>query len=322
MGVSLKFKTISFLLAVKLLLGGHSVAKVKPVYVIAIILSVVTLFCISLFMVKLIKGKDYNLFNQNSIALVDVSGMIIDSTEIIKQLHYAKDNDSIKAVVLRVDSPGGVVGPTQEIYEEIIKLRKSKPVVVSMGSVAASGGYYISAPTNMIFANPGTITGSIGVVMKLANFQILLDKIGIKSAVLKSGEFKDSGSPVRPITAREKKVMQGIIDNMHNQFVLAVANERKIPVEKVREFADGRIYTGEQAKHIGLVDKLGNLQDAIDEAAKISGLKLKPRIIYPPKTRKSIFDLFIEGVSEGFMKGITTKSGTIERFEYAIVSEK
>jgi protease-4 len=294
------------------------VPKYKKVYVVSVILSIVTLFCISLIIVKLITGKDYYLFKQGSIAVVDVSGMIIESNEIIKQLHYAKDNDSIKAVVLRIDSPGGVVGPTQEIYAELIKLQKIKPIVVSMGSVAASGGYYISAPANIIFANPGTITGSIGVLMKLANFQILLDKIGIKSFVLKSGEFKDSGSPVRPITSREKKVMQGIIDNMHNQFVLAVANGRKIPIARVREFADGRIFTGEQAKQLRLVDKLGNLQDAIDEAAKISGLNQKPRIIYPPKTRKSILDLFIEGVSESFMKGTTTQSGAIERFEYAI----
>ncbi|MRS03757.1 signal peptide peptidase SppA [bacterium] len=273
-------------------------------------------------MVKLIIGKDYDLFNHSSIAVVDVSGMIIDSTEIIKQLHYSKDNNNIKAVVLRIDSPGGVVGPTQEIYTEIIKLQKIKPVVVSMGSVAASGGYYISAPANIIFANPGTITGSIGVLMKLANFQTLLDKIGIKSFVIKSGEFKDAGSPVRPITAQEKKVMQGIIDNMHNQFVLAVANGRKIPIERVRVFADGRIFTGEQAQQLRLVDQLGNLQDAIDEAAKISGLKQKPRIIYPPKTRKSILDVFIEGASESFLKGITTKSGAIERFEYAVEIEK
>lgn len=298
--------------------GVFFVRKYKIVSVLSITLSIVTLFFISLFMVKLIIEKDYHIFKQDSIAVVDVSGMIIDSTEIIKQLHYAKDNEIIKAVVLRIDSPGGVVGPTQEIYAEIIKLQKIKPIIVSMGSVAASGGYYISTPANIIFANPGTITGSIGVLMKLANFQILLDKIGIKSFVLKSGEFKDSGSPVRPITSREKKVMQGIIDSMHNQFVLAVANGRKIPIERVRKFADGRIFTGEQAKQLRLVDKLGNLQDAVDEAAIISGIKQKPRIIYPPKTRKSILDVFIDGVSECVMKGITTKSGAFKRFEYAI----
>lgn len=296
--------------------------KYKPIYVIVVVFSITLLFFISVLMVKTITGNKYFFTRHGSIAIVNVSGMIIDSTDIIKQLLYVKDDNRIKAVVLRIDSPGGVVGPTQEIYEEIMKLRKFKPIVVSMGSVAASGGYYISAPANTIFANPGTITGSIGVVMKLANFQILLDKIGIKSFVLKSGEFKDSGSPVRPITARERKVMQGVIDNMHNQFVLAVSTGRKIPIERVREFADGRIFTGEQAKQIRLVDKLGNLQDAIDEAAKISGLKQKPKIIYPPKTRKSIFELFIEGVGESFTKVITTKSGAIERFEYAIESEQ
>lgn len=292
--------------------------KKNSVYVIAIIFSLILLFYLSFVIVKLMTSKDNSILNHESIAVVEVIGMIVDSSETIKQLHYAKDNSSIKAVVLRIDSPGGAVGPTQEIYAEIIKLKKIKPIVVSMGSVAASGGYYISAPTNIIYANPGTITGSIGVLMKLANFQVLLDKIGIKSLVVKSGEFKDSGSPVRPITEREKKVMQSIIDNMHNQFVLAVANGRKIQVDKVREIADGRIFTGEQAQLIKLVDKLGNLQDAIAEAATISGIKEKPRIIYPPKTKKSIFDLFIEGVSESFLKGITTKSSAIERFEYAI----
>lgn len=292
--------------------------KKNSVYVIAIIFSLILLFYLSFVIVKLMTSKDNSILNHESIAVVEVIGMIVDSSETIKQLHYAKDNSSIKAVVLRIDSPGGAVGPTQEIYAEIIKLKKIKPIVVSMGSVAASGGYYISAPTNIIYANPGTITGSIGVLMKLANFQELLDKIGIKSLVVKSGEFKDSGSPVRPITEREKKVMQSIIDNMHNQFVLAVANGRKIQVDKVREIADGRIFTGEQAQLIKLVDKLGNLQDAIAEAATISGIKEKPRIIYPPKTKKSIFDLFIEGVSESFLKGITTKSSAIERFEYAI----
>lgn len=292
--------------------------KKNSVYVIAIIFSLILLFYLSFVIVKLMTSKDNSILNHESIAVVEVIGMIVDSSETIKQLHYAKDNSSIKAVVLRIDSPGGAVGPTQEIYAEIIKLKKIKPIVVSMGSVAASGGYYISAPTNIIYANPGTITGSIGVLMKLANFQKLLDKIGIKSLVVKSGEFKDSGSPVRPITEREKKVMQSIIDNMHNQFVLAVANGRKIQVDKVREIADGRIFTGEQAQLIKLVDKLGNLQDAIAEAATISGIKEKPRIIYPPKTKKSIFDLFIEGVSESLLKGITTKSSAIERFEYAI----
>jgi protease-4 len=259
-----------------------------------------------------------SVFNKDSIALVEVNGMIIDSGEIIQQIEYVKDNDNIKAVVLRIDSPGGVVGPTQEIHNEIIKLKKIKPVIVSMGSVAASGGYYIAAPANMIFANPGTITGSIGVLMKLANFQTLFDKVGIKSTVLKSGEFKDTGSPVRPLTKEDQKILQGIIESMYGQFITAVAEGRKIPLGKVKEFADGRIFTGEQAKQIKLVDKLGNLQDAIDEAATITGIKHKPKIIYPPQPKKSFIDLFVKGFSESFVNNITSESGINERFEYSM----
>jgi protease IV len=293
-------------------------SKQKLLVVFISLVSVVILFIVSVFIIKLLTNFSSNSFNENAIAIVEVKGMILDSNEIIKQLQYAKDDKSIKAVVLRIDTPGGVVGPTQEIYEEIQKLKKSKPIIASMGSVAASGGYYIAAPTNIIFANPGTITGSIGVLMKLANFQKLLDKIGIKSTVLKSGEFKDAGSPVRPITARDKKILDGIIQSMYEQFVSAVADGRNIPIVKVREIADGRIFTGEQAKQLKLVDKLGNLQDAIDEAAKMTGIINKPKIVFPPKTRKSILDIFLEGVSESFVKSIKIESGVEDSFEYSI----
>ena len=291
----------------------------KPILVfVAFSVSSVYYFSYLSLLIKFLTNNNSYSFKENSIALVEVKGMIIDSDEIIKQLHYAKDENNVKAVVLRIDTPGGVVGPTQEIYEEIKKLKKIKPIVVSMGSVAASGGYYIAAPANIIFANPGTITGSIGVLMKLANFQTLLDKVGIKSLVLKSGEFKDTGSPVRPITAGDKKILQGIIQSMYEQFVFAVADGRNIPIMKVRELADGRIFTGEQAKNLKLVDKLGNLQDAIDEAAKITGIKNKPKIVYPPQTRKSFIDIFMKGFSESLVKNIKTDSGGDDSFEYSI----
>jgi protease IV len=280
----------------------------KSIYLVSIVLVVIILFGLSLTFAHVYMNQDNFLINDESIAIIEVKGMIIDSDEIIKQLHYTKEENSVKAIVLRIDTPGGVVGPTQEIYEEITKLRKIKPVIVSMGSVAASGGYYIAAPANIIFANPGTITGSIGVLMKLANFQSLLDKVGIKSLVLKSGEFKDTGSPVRPITAGDKKILQSIIQSMYEQFVFAVADGRKIPISNVRKIADGRIFTGEQAIKLKLVDKLGNLQDAIDEAAKITGIRNKPKIVYPPKTRKSFIDIFMEGFSESVVKNFKTES--------------
>jgi protease-4 len=290
----------------------------KSIYILTGTIAVLLLFILSLSLAYMFSKDKSSVFNKDSIALVEVKGMIIDSGEIIQQLEYVKDNDNIKAVVLRIDSPGGVVGPTQEIHNEINKLKKIKPVIVSMGSVAASGGYYIAAPANIIFANPGTITGSIGVLMKLANFQTLLDKVGIKSTVLKSGEFKDTGSPVRPLTKQDQKILQGIIDSMYGQFITAVAEGRKIPLGKVREFADGRIFTGEQAKQIKLVDKLGNLQDAIDEAATITGIKHKPKIIYPPQPKKSFIDLFVTGFSESFVSNIKSESGVNERFEYSM----
>jgi len=292
--------------------------KRKPIYLITIFLSVILLFCASILIVNIFKTNSSIFFIEDSIIIIEVKGMIIESGEIIKQLHYAKDENSIKAVVLRIDTPGGVVGPTQEIYEEIIKLKKIKPIIVSMGSVAASGGYYIAAPATIIFANPGTITGSIGVLMKLANFEKLLNKIGINSLVLKSGEYKDAGSPFRPLTKADKKILQGIIGSMYEQFVAAVADGRNIPIKNVREFADGRIFTGEQAKELKLVDKLGNLQDSIDEAAKIIGTKHKPKIVYPPQTRKSLISLFMEGFSESLIKDINTKSVGEERFEYSM----
>ncbi|RQW90245.1 MAG: signal peptide peptidase SppA [Geobacter sp.] len=293
-------------------------SKYKFVYVVIVLVSVASLFCLSYIFVKLFTNNNSLNFKQSSIAIVEVLGMITDSGEIIEQLHYARDENNIKAVVLRLDTPGGVVGPTQEIYEEITKLKKVKPVVVSMGSVAASGGYYIAAPANIIFANPGTITGSIGVLMKLANFQTLLDKVGVKSFVLKSGEFKDTGSPVRPITLQDKKILQGIIESMYKQFVLAVSDGRNLPIKKVQELADGRIFTGEQAKQLKLVDKLGNLQDAIDEAAKITGIKHKPKIVYPPKTKKSYIDIFLKGFTESLFNTIKTETNGNERFEYSI----
>ena len=293
-------------------------SKYKPIYVLIVLVSVASLFCLSLYFVNLFTNNKSINFKEASIALIEVKGMITDSDEIIKQLHYAKEKNNIKAVILRVDTPGGVVGPTQEIYEEITKLKKIKPIVVSMGSVAASGGYYISAPANIIFANPGTITGSIGVLMKLANFQTLLDKVGVKSFVIKSGEFKDTGSPVRPITSQDKKLLQGIIESMYEQFVFAVSDGRNISIRKVRELADGRIFTGEQAKQLKLVDKLGNLQDAIDEAAKMTGIKHKPKIVYPPQTRKSYVDIFFEGFTESLVNTIKTESNGDVRFEYSM----
>ncbi len=224
------------------------------------------------------------------VALIRIEGLILDSRDVIKELkEYSKDN-SIKAIVLRVDSPGGGVAPAQEIYEEIIKVKAKKKVVVSMGSVAASGGYYISSPADKIVANAGTLTGSIGVIMEIPNIEGLMQKIGVKTQVIKSGRHKDIASVFKSITPEEKQILQSVLDDVHNQFIKAVAEGRGMKFEDVKKLADGRIFTGRMAKEVGLVDELGNLEDAIKLAGELSGIKGEPRVVYK-KEKFSFFDI-------------------------------
>jgi protease-4 len=255
----------------------------------------------------LLKSDDPNFPLSQGIGLVEIKGMIVDSGEPVRQLRYFLKKDNVKAVVLRVDSPGGVVGPSQEIYQEVKRLAAKKKVVVSMGSLAASGGYYVAAPATVIYANPGTITASIGVLIKFSNIEGLLGKIGIKSATIKTGTFKDAGSPDRPLSAEDRAMFQAVIDSTHEQFVRAVAEGRKLPVEVVRQLADGRILSGEQAKAVKLVDKLGNLQDAVDEAGRLAGISGEPELILPPKKKVNYLDLLVGGAEERF-NGVLNKT--------------
>ena len=227
------------------------------------------------------------------VAVLEVEGIISGSREIIERMHTLRDDASVKAIVLRIDSPGGAVGPAQEIYEELLKLKNHKPVISSMGSVAASGGYYIAAGTQKIFANPGTITGSIGVIVEAANFEELLGKIGLRSEVIKSGHFKDTLSPARTMQTDERSLIQAVVDNIHNQFVEAIVQGRSMPREKVVALADGRIFSGEQALEVGLIDELGNLYDAIEAAADMAGIEGKPEVMYPPEKKPSLLEYFI-----------------------------
>jgi len=228
--------------------------------------------------------------HRSKLALIRIEGPIIDSMDAIDEIkEYAKDN-SIKAIVLRIDSPGGAVAPSQEIYEEIKKTVSKKKVVVSMGSVAASGGYYISAPATKIFANPGTLTGSIGVIMEIPNLEGLMNKIGIKTEVIKSGSHKDIASAFRTMGKEEREILQGVMDNVHEQFMKAVSEGRKIKWKEVRKIADGRVFTGEQAKTYGLVDELGTLEDAIKAAATLVGIKDEPEVV-SKKDRLSVIDI-------------------------------
>ena len=267
----------------------------------AVILFVAVLFTVSVKIAKsLLDGADTAMSAKSGIGLVEVKGMILDSKETIRQLRHFLKQDGVKAVVMRVDSPGGIVAPSQEIFEEVKKFAAKKKIIVSMGSLAASGGYYISAPATLIYANPGTITASIGVFLKLSNIEALMDKIGIKSHTLKTGKYKDSGSPLRKFSAEDRAMLQSVIDNTHEQFIRAVAEGRKLPIDDVRKIADGRILSGEQAKRARLVDRLGTLQDAIEEAGKQAGIKGEPEVILPPKKKTNYLDLLVEGVENKF----------------------
>ncbi|MDT8440556.1 MAG: signal peptide peptidase SppA [Desulfuromonadales bacterium] len=230
----------------------------------------------------------------DKVGVIEVFGVISDSREIIEHLHRFRDNDSIKAIVLRIDSPGGGVGASQEIHDEVRAIDQIKPVVASMGSVAASGGYYIAAPARKIIANPGTITGSIGVIMQFANFQELLKKIGLYNEVVKSGPHKDLGSPVRPMSEADRRILQAMIDDVHDQFVASVAVGRDLDPAQVRELADGRIFTGRQAREFGLVDELGNLQVAIARAGQLARIEGEPTVVYPAKQKPRLLDYLIE----------------------------
>lgn len=219
----------------------------------------------------------------DKVAVVELDGIITESTEFTRDLRQLAERRDIKAVVLRIDSPGGAVGPSQEIYREIQRLREKKKVVASMGTVAASGGYYAAVAAEKIVANPGTITGSIGVIIELFNVQELLGKLGLKGYVVKSGRFKDVGSPLREMDEEERALLQSVIDDVNSQFVEAVAAGRGLPPEAVGRLADGRIFTGAQARAEGLVDELGSLHDAIELSARLAGIEGEPEVIYPRK---------------------------------------
>lgn len=269
----------------------------------AAMFSVILLFALSVKIAGMIIGTEESaLSNKEGVGLIEVKGMILDSKETIRQLRYFLKKESVKAVVLRVDSPGGIVAPSQEINAEVRKFAAKKKIIVSMGSLAASGGYYISAPATMIYANPGTITASIGVILKLSNIESLMDKIGIKSHTLKTGKYKDSGSPFREFSAEDRAMLQSVINNTHEQFVRAVAEGRKLPIEDVRKIADGRILSGEQAKEHKLVDRLGTMQDAVEEAGRQAGISGEPELLLPPKKKVDYLDLLVEG-AEGTFNG-------------------
>jgi protease-4 len=218
--------------------------------------------------------------SNSEIALVHVNGMLMDSTKIVRQLSKYRRDPKIKAIIVRIDSPGGAVAPAQEIYDEINKIKDANKIVyASLGSVAASGGYYIACAANYVIANPGTLTGSIGAIMAFNNIEELAKKIGVRPAVIKSGAFKDSGSPLRSMRPEERKLLQNVVDDVHEQFVRAVSLGRNLPEDEVKLFADGRVMTGKQALEFKLIDEFGGLEKTKEILGKKIGIVGHPSVI-------------------------------------------
>lgn len=267
---------------------------------LAIYLVVVGLFVATLTMARR-GGEGGGLGFGPRVAIVELEGIIVDVDDLVRELRRFRDNPLVKAVVIRINSPGGVVAPSQELHQALLKLREAgKPVVASLGAVAASGGYYVAVAADQIYANPGTLTGSIGVIMQMANLENLFKKVGVDYVVVKAGQFKDIGNVSRPMTPEERRVLQAVLDDVHGQFIAAVAAGRRLDQSEVMRFADGRIFSGTQAKAQGMVDQLGSLEDAVNEAATLAGLPVPPRVI-PPRRRLSIMDLLRSQLGFAFL---------------------
>ena len=283
--------------------------KSRPLLIVLTILLVVAIVLggTLLLVLHFFNPSSTGLFEEK-IGVVSINGTISSSKKISSELvKFAKD-DSISAIILRINSPGGGVGATQEIYREVQKITHQKPVVASMGSIAASGGYYVAAPATKIVSNPGTITGSIGVFIQFVRLEELLNKIGVDLEIVKSGEFKDMGSPDRKLTQRDREIIDALIKDLQGQFVTAVASGRNLSVGKVQEIADGRIFSGARAKDLGLVDFMGNFQDAVEITKKIVGIKGDVALVYPKKSTGELWNLFLKS-SVGNIVGVLTEKG-------------
>ena len=251
----------------------------------------------------------------DSIGVLNLEGVLRSSQEFARQAEEFGRDDGIKAVVVRIDSPGGGVAASQEIYASLAELKKKKKVVVSMGSVAASGGYLVACAADKIVANPGTITGSISTIMHFANAESLMEKIGLKSSVVKSGKFKDIGSPVRPMTTEEQALIQDLVDDTYDQLLEVISRDRKIPREALKQLADGRVFTGRQAQKLRLVDDLGDMGHAVRMAGKLAGIKGTPELVYPTKKKSTYWELLMEKAASALV-GELNKEGS--RFQQGV----
>jgi protease-4 len=244
------------------------------------------------------------------VGVVEVTGIIGDSKTTVKELREFGEDPRIRAVVVRIDSPGGSVGPSQEILEGMQTLRKKKHVLASMGSIAASGGFYIAMGGEKIFANPGTLTGSIGVISEFPNVSGLLKWAGVDMRTITAGKLKDAGSPFREMSTEERSYFQAMLDDVHGQFIGAVAESRKLPEDEVKKIADGRVFTGRKAKDLKLVDELGGLQDAVREAGRLAGIRGEPRIEYPTKERPFFRAMFGDD-AQSLVHALSTRFGEV-----------
>ena len=247
--------------------------------------------------------------NPHTVAVLELNGAIMKSREIIKNLKKQVDNDSVKGIVLRIDSPGGAVAPSQEIYEAVKTFKKEKPIVVSMGSVAASGGLYASLGASRVFAQEGTLTGSIGVIMQFPNFSAIADKLGFTMTTIKSGPYKDVGNGFRTMSDFEREYLQETVMDVRSQFVNAIVEGRGLPREKVEKIADGRIFIGTYAREIGLVDEIGGVLEAAHSVFELLDEPLgegeKPYIVYPME-KYEVFKKLLGAVSERTLKLLST----------------
>jgi protease IV len=236
----------------------------------------------------------------SKIGVVDLEGVIISPKEVVEQLKKFGDDDSIKAIVIHVNSSGGGVAASEEIYREVKRIRdeKKKYIVASIETVGASGAYYVSSATNKIYADSGSVVGSIGVIAEWVNYGELLKWAKLKQETLKVGEFKDTGDPSREMTPAERAYMQSLIDNMYGQFVQAVADGRHAKVEDIKAIADGRVWTGEQALSMHLIDQVADFQDAVKDTAKAVKITGEPVLVHPEKDRKTLFDLLFGDISQ------------------------
>ena len=242
--------------------------------------------------------SSYSYKGHDKVAVVEINDVIITSEKTVDEIKRYRDDKSIKAIILRINSPGGGVAASQEIYEAVKRTRdEGKIVVVSMGSIAASGGYYISCGANLIVSNPGTVTGSIGVIAQFMSIKDLADKLGIKENIIKSGELKDAGSPFREMNDKDREYFQDVVDNTFGQFLDVVAKERKMNMDTLKKYANGRVFTGLQAQKIGLVDSLGTFEDAVRITSRMAGIEGEPRIVREKK-RFSFFEKLMGSTME------------------------